>query len=337
MADLSTKYLGLSLRNPVIASAGPLSQNVDDIKALAGAGVGAVTMFSLFEEQIAREEEQQIQLEETFDEMFLEATNFFPEVPRRDAGAVSSYMRLVEDAAKAIDVPLIASLNGSSHGGWTRSAKRLEESGAAAIELNIYYVPGDLTLTGEQVEQRHLEIVTAVKAEVKIPVTVKLSPYFSSVGAMCRCLDAAGADGLVLFNRFFQPDVDLERIEVTSGVTLSRPEDARLPRTWIAVLHENVRASLAASTGVDQAEDVVKYILAGADVVGTTSALVRHGVGHAAQLIDGLEAWLDQRQLTLAQARGMLAVPKEAHAEVYERAGYVAALEKAKTTYGSLA
>ncbi|MDO5083683.1 dihydroorotate dehydrogenase-like protein [Arachnia propionica] len=336
MADLSTRYLGLELRNPVIASAGPLSQRLEDIRALADAGVGAVTMFSLFEEQVAREAERQIMLEESYEELFLEATSFFPNVPQATGDAVSSYLRLVEEAASSIDVPLIASLNGASHGGWTRSAKRIQDAGASAIELNIYYVPGDLTTTGQQVEQRHLDILGAVKREVSIPVTVKLSPYFSSVGAMCRHLDEAGADGLVLFNRFLQPDIDLERVEVTSGVTLSHPDDARLPRTWIAVLHEHLRASLAASSGVDQAGDVVKYILAGADVVGTTSALVRHGIPHATTLIDGLDQWLDGHQLTLAEARGMLAVPAEAHAAAYERAGYVSALEKAKTTYGSL-
>ena len=216
------------------------------------------------------------------------------------------------------------------------SARSLQDAGAAALELNIYYVSGDLTLGGNDVERRHLDILQAVKSEVSIPVAVKLSPYFSSVGAMCQQLDRAGADGLVLFNRFLQPDIDLERLEVVSGVTLSSPVDARLPRTWIAVLHDHVEASLAASSGVDQPEDVVKYLLAGADVVCTTSALVRYGIEHATRLIYGLEAWLDGRRLTLDQVRGMLAVPSNAPADAYERAGYVSALEKAKTTYGSL-
>jgi dihydroorotate oxidase len=336
MAELTSGYLGLELRNPVVASAGPLSQSVDDIKALADAGVGAVTMFSLFEEQLFREAERLVELEEQFADLTPEATSFFPEVPRAEADAVTKYLRLVEKGAQAIDVPLIASLNGASHGGWVHSARSLQDAGAAALELNIYYVSGDLTLGGNDVEQRHLDILQAVKSEVSIPVAVKLSPYFSSVGAMCQQLDRAGADGLVLFNRFLQPDIDLERLEVVSGVTLSSPVDARLPRTWIAVLHDHVEASLAASSGVDQPEDVVKYLLAGADVVCTTSALVRHGIEHATRLIDGLEAWLDGRRLTLDQVRGMLAVPSNAPADAYERAGYVSALEKAKTTYGSL-
>ena len=281
MAELTSGYLGLELRNPVVASAGPLSQSVDDIKALADAGVGAVTMFSLFEEQLFREAERLVELEEQFADLTPEATSFFPEVPRAEADAVTKYLRLVEKGAQAIDVPLIASLNGASHGGWVHSARSLQDAGAAALELNIYYVSGDLTLGGNDVEQRHLDILQAVKSEVSIPVAVKLSPYFSSVGAMCQQLDRAGADGLVLFNRFLQPDIDLERLEVVSGVTLSSPVDARLPRTWIAVLHDHVEASLAASSGVDQPEDVVKYLLAGADVVCTTSALVRYGIEHA--------------------------------------------------------
>ncbi len=336
MAELTSGYLGLELRNPVVASAGPLSQSVEDIKALADAGVGAVTMFSLFEEQLFREAERLVELEEQFADLTPEATSFFPEVPRAEADAVTKYLRLVERGASAIDVPLIASLNGASRGGWVHSARSLQDAGAAALELNIYYVSGDLTLGGDEVERRHLDILQAVKSEVSIPVAVKLSPYFSSVGAMCQQLDRAGADGLVLFNRFLQPDIDLERLEVVSGVTLSSPVDARLPRTWIAVLHDHVEASLAASSGVDQPEDVVKYLLAGADVVCTTSALVRHGIEHATRLIDGLEAWLDGRRLTLDQIRGMLAVPSNAPADAYERAGYVSALEKAKTTYGSL-
>ena len=336
MAELRSSYLGLELRNPVVASAGPLSQNVEDIKALADAGVGAVTMFSLFEEQLFRDAERLVELEEQFADITPEATSFFPEVPRAETDAVTSYLRLVEKGARAIDVPLIASLNGASRGGWVHSARSLQDAGAAALELNIYYVSGDLALGGDEVEQRHLDILRAVKSEVDIPVAVKLSPYFSSVGAMCQRLDRAGADGLVLFNRFLQPDIDLERLEVVSGVTLSSPVDARLPRTWIAVLHDHVEASLAASSGVDQPEDVVKYLLAGADVVCTTSALVRHGIGHATRLVEGLDAWLDGRRLTLDQTRGMLAVPSHTPADVYERAGYVAALEKAKTTYGSL-
>lgn len=337
MPDLSTTYMGLELRNPVVASAGPLSQTVDGVRELADSGVGAVVMYSLFEEQLRRESEHFTELTDAYEDRFLEAQSWFPDVPSAETTAVNQYLRLVEDSAKAIEVPLIASLNGASLGGWVTTARQLQEAGAAGIELNIYLVPGDLTVSGPDVEKRHVEILQGVKENVDIPVAVKLSPYFSSTGAMCKTLDDNGADALVLFNRFLQPDIDVDRAEISTGVTLSTPSDARLPRTWIAVLHKKVRASLAATSGVAHSDDVVKYILAGADVVMTTSALVRHGARYASTLISGLDEWLDARSTTLETARGMLAVPDDAQADVYERAGYVEALQKAKTTYGSLA
>lgn len=335
--NLETNYMGLKLRNPVVASAGPLSQTVDGIRELGDGGVGAVVVYSLFEEQLRREAERVTAEAEEYDDMFGEATSFFPSMVVEEFDPSRKYLELIEGAAKASEVPVIASLNGSSVGAWTQTAKRLEDAGASALELNIYLVPGDLTATGAQVEERHLEIVAAVKETLSIPVAVKLSPYFSSVGNMCVRLDEAGADGLVLFNRFLQPDIDIERMEVTSGISLSQPGEAKLPRTWIAILRDKVKASLAATTGVEAAEDVVKYILAGADVVMTTSALVRHGAGYAGSLVAGLESWLDAHSLTLEQARGMMAVPADVDASQYERAGYVSALEQVKSTYGSLA
>lgn len=334
--DLTTTYLGLPLRNPVVASAGPLSQTVAGIKSLADGGVGAVVLYSLFEEQLRREAEAQAELEDLYDDSYAEALSYFPSVPRSSRDASYAYLKLVEEGASAIDVPLIASLNGASLGGWTGTARRLQDAGAAGIELNIYFVPGDITMRGAAVEERHLEIVRAVKESVSIPVAVKLSPYFSSVGNMCVQLDQAGADGLVLFNRFLQPDIDIDRVTVESGVSLSHSGEARLPRTWIAVLHGRVAASLAATTGVDTPEDVIKYILAGADVVMTTSSLVRRGPAYAQTLVDGLVDWLTARELPLSQARGLLSVPKDASVDTYEREGYVSALEKAKSTYGAL-
>lgn len=332
---LATRYLGMDLRSPVVASAGPLSQTVDGIKALADTGLGAVVMYSLFEEEIRREEEHTVAMLEGFDDAHPESLSYFPDAaPHPDSGVTAKYLRLLESAAGAIDVPLVASLNGATHGGWTATARRMQDAGAAALELNVYMVPGELDLTGDAVEQRHLEILSAVKQAVTIPVAVKLGPYFSSVGNLCLRLDEAGADGLVLFNRFLQPDLDAERFQVVPGVELSSPLEARLPRTWIAVLHGKVRASLAGTSGVETAEDVVKYLLAGADVVMTTSSLVRHGVDHARTLVDGLDEWLRRKELTLDQARGMLAVPSEVSASAYERAGYVQALEKARRRYG---
>lgn len=334
--NLETNYLGLTLRNPVVASAGPLSQTADGIRELGDGGVGAVVVYSLFEEQLRREAEQLTRIETQFEDMFGEATSFFPDIPAEDAHPAHRYLKLIEDASRVSEVPVIASLNGVSVGSWIDTARQLQDAGAAAIELNIYFVPGDLRTTSAKVEQRHVEIVSAVKQSVSVPVAVKLSPYFSSTGHMCVELDRAGADGLVLFNRFLQPDIDIDRMEMVSGVTLSHPNEARLPRTWIAILRGHVRASLAATTGVETAEDVIKYILAGADVVMTTSALVRHGASYALDLVLGLEDWLTSRGLTLEQARGILAIPDAASADLYERAGYVDVLQKAKSTYGSL-
>ncbi len=332
--DLSTNYLGLQLKSPVVASAGPLSQNVDGVKALADAGVGAVVMYSLFEEQLRHEEARAEQLTEVHEESFAEAMSYFPTVPANEGGITSRYLELVEAGAKAVDVPLIASVNGATSGGWVQVARRMQDAGAAAIELNIYLVPGEVNISGAEVEARHLEILQGVKDAVSVPVAVKLSPYFSSFGHLALQLDKAGTDGLVLFNRFVQPDIDIEKLVVQPGLVLSSPFEARLPRTWIAALRGRVNASLAATTGVETSEDVVKYILAGADVVMTTSALVRHGAGYATTLVEGLETWLRRKELTLDQARGMLAVPRDIPVDAYERAGYVAALEKAKAVYG---
>lgn len=339
MTFLSTRYLGLDLDTPLVASAGPLSQTVDGIKALADAGVGAVVMYSLFEEQIRAEEARNAALELDIEDSFAEAISYFPVVPRTgtqlDAHS-ASYLRLLESAAGAVDVPLIGSLNGATTGGWIRFARRMQDAGAAALELNIYFVPGDLGVSGDEVENRHLEILVGVKDAVSIPVAVKLSPYFSSFGDLALQLDLAGADGLVMFNRPFQPEVDIENFAMVPGVELSTQFDGRLPRTWIAALHGRVKASLAGTGGVQTADDVVRYLLAGADVVMTTSALVRHGAAYAATLQQGLVDWLNRHQLTVAEARGKLAIPLDVSADDYERQGYVAALQKAKSTYGSL-
>jgi dihydroorotate dehydrogenase (fumarate) len=333
--------MGLELRNPVVASAGPLTQTLDGFKALNDAGIGAIVMYSLFEEQIRAEEARQLELEEDMSDLSAEALSFFPSVPTRlpsDGDATSrAYLRLLEQAAQAVDVPVIASLNGSTIGGWTKFAQQMESAGAAGLELNIYYVPGQADLTGEQVEQRHIDILKSVKQEVSIPVAVKLAPYFSSFGDFARRLDTAGADGLVMFNRFFQPEIDVDRMEMVPGVELSEAFDARLPRTWIASLVGKVQASLAGTSGVQTATEVVKYLLSGADIAMTTSALVRYGTGYVKDLLDGLERWMTAHEMTeVSEMRGLLAVPADANVDVYEREGYVAALQKAKQTYGSL-
>ena len=230
---------------------------------------------------------------------------------------------------------MIASLNGVTAGGWTGYAAALEKAGAAAIELNIYQPLGDPLLTGRDAEQRHVDIVTSVKAAVRVPVAVKLHPYFSSIGEMAHRLDSAGADGLVLFNRFLQPDIDPESLAVSAGVGLSHPAEARLPRAWIALLAGRVRACLAATTGVADATDVARYLLAGADAVMTASALLRHGPMYAADMLEGLAGWMSRKGFsTLADVRGLLAVPADAHESARERAGYVSALRAANIGTG---
>ena len=336
MVDLGTDYLGMRLKNPLVASAGPISQSLDGIKSLADAGVGAVVMYSLFEEQLRRKAEEQTLLAAQRKQSFAEASSFLPDLTGDAGDEIGGYLRLVEQAANTIEVPLIASLNGANPGSWVKLAREVADAGADGLELNIYFVPGNVELTGAQVEQRHLEIAAAVKAEVEIPVAVKLSPFLSSIGNMCVQFDELGVDGLVLFNRFLQPDIDIDRMAVRTGVTLSRADDARLPRTWIALLRDKVKASLAATSGVADTEDVIKYLLAGADVVMTTSALVRNGASYATRMLDGLESWLSSKGLALGRVRGLLAAPAESEGSDYERGGYVSALLQAKRTYGSL-
>jgi dihydroorotate dehydrogenase (fumarate) len=327
--ELATNYMGLGLRNPLVASPSPLSRTLEGVERLADAGVGAVVLYSLFEEQLRRQAELDALLIEAGTDSFGEALSYFPALDDGDQGP-RRYLSLLERAAGAVDVPVIGSLNGVTPGGWATYARAMQNAGAAAIELNIYYVPGDVHVSGRDVEQRHLDVLARVKDAVTVPVAVKLSSHFSSIGAMVTALDGAGADGLVLFNRFLQPDIDADSLAVIPGVGLSSAAEARLPRTWIALLRGRVRASLAATSGVEEAVDVVKYVLAGADVVMSTSALLRHGPEHAGVLLGGLTAWMDGHGFTsVSDFRGLLAVPRDTDESEYERAGYVAALRAA--------
>jgi dihydroorotate dehydrogenase (fumarate) len=337
--DLSTSYLGLTLRNPLVASASPLSNTLDGVRRLADAGVGAIVLYSLFEEQLRQEAARNARLADAGSESFAESLSYFPAVVAESGAAEEAgprqYLSLLERAATAVEIPVIGSLNGVTPGGWTSYARAMQDAGAAAIELNIYYVPGDPRISGRDVEQRHIDILRAVKAAVTVPVAVKLSPHFSSTGEIAMRLDEAGADGLVLFNRFLQPDIDPELIAVVPAVDLSSPAEARLPRTWISILHRRVSASLAATTGVERPADVVKYLLAGADVVMTASALIRHGPQYAAVLLDGLSEWMLRKGYTsVGEVRGMLAMPADADQTAYERRGYVDALQAANNAQG---
>jgi dihydroorotate dehydrogenase (fumarate) len=340
--NLATSYLGLKLRNPLVASAGPVTQTVARIERLAEAGVGAVVLPSLFEEQIEAEADRDERLAEVGIDSFGEATSYLidPDAsiwPRH-------YLDLIERAAGS-GVPVIASLNGSTPGGWTDYARAVQDAGAAAIELNIYYLPSDPPrvaartspspfLSGRDAEQRYVDILSTVKAVVNIPVAVKLNPYFSSFGEMAVRLDQAGADGLVLFNRFMQTDINPETLTVSTGFKLSSPAEATLARSWIARLRGQVTASLAASTGVETADDVAAYLLAGADVVMTTSALLRHGAGHVAVLLGGLTAWMERKRFgSTGEIRGMLAPTASTTQPDYGRRGYLSALEQATRAY----
>jgi len=325
--DLTTRYLGLTLRNPLIAGAGPVNAELDNIRRLEDLGAGAVVLPSIFEEQVAHEQQVIEQLIATGIDSYGEALTYFP---AQAAYAVnpSGYLDLLRRAVAAVDIPVIASLNGVTDHGWVDFARQLQDAGANAIELNVYFIPSDLDLSGHAVEQRYLDILKAVKKAVTIPVAVKISPYFSAVGHMARQLAHAGADGLVLFNRFYQPDIDLARLAMVSDLELSTRYEMRLPLLWVGLLFGRIKTSLAASTGVDGVDEVVKYLLAGADVVMTTSSLLRHGVGHMRELRDGLERWLEARSLdSLASIRGRMSHRNVTEQIAFERANYIKTLQ----------
>lgn len=322
--DLSTEYLGLPLAHPVVPSASPLTGDLDHLHQLAEAGAPAVVLPSLFEEQIEHEAMAIHAAVEYGAESYAEAaTGYFPELDDYNTGP-TDYLGLVHGAKRELAIPIIASLNGTTTGGWTRYARILEEAGIDALELNIYFVAADLTWSPDTVERRYLDLVNAVREAVRVPLAVKIGPYFSSLGNMARRLTDAGADALVLFNRFYQPDIDLEELEVTPNLVLSTPNELRLVLRWIAILHGRVRADLAASTGVHTAEEAIKLILAGADVTMMASALLRQGPSQLTAVRDGLAAWLDRSGYeSIAQARGSLSQRKAADPSAYERSSYM--------------
>lgn len=331
--DLKTKYLGMELKHPVVASAGPLSTSLDGIKRLEDAGASAVVLFSLFEEQIRYENESFDYLMEQGTERFAESLSYFPEVEEYHVGP-DTYLDLIRRASEACDVPIIGSLNGITDHGWTEYAREIQDAGAAALELNVYYIPADLTITGREVEERYLQVVRKVKGAVTIPVAVKLSPFFSSMGEMAKRFVEAGADGLVLFNRFYQPDFDLDDLEVAPNLELSSPSEIRLPLLWIAVLYGRLNASLAATRGVQTGQEVVKYLMAGADVAMTTSALLRNGAGYLKTLVDELDAWMERRDYqSVEQMKGSMSQQKVADPSAFERANYIKVLESYKSPY----
>lgn len=332
MADLRTTYLGLDLAHPIVASASPLASTLDGVRSLEDGGAAAIVLPSLFEQQIRWENEALDALSALGADSVGEVQSYFP-VPTGFVVGPDAYLDLVRSAKAAVGVPVIASLNAVTPEGWTGYARAIAQAGADALELNVFYIPADLAATGRDVEQGYEDIVRMVCEALPLPVAVKLSPFFSATGEMAQRLIGAGASGLVLFNRFYQPDFDLARLEVTPTLELSSPGEIRLPLLWIAVLHGRLPASLAASTGVRTADEVVKYVLAGADVVMTTSALLHHGPAHARTLVDGLSAWLDRKGLSsVAQVRGSMSQRHVADPTAFERANYIRVLQSWKAT-----
>ncbi|SOC07759.1 dihydroorotate dehydrogenase-like protein [Rhodobacter maris] len=325
--ELRTRYLGLELQSPLVASASPLNAKLDVLKELADQGAGAVVLPSVFEEQIWHEQRILDQLVEHGSESFGEALSYFP-TQAAFAFESSNHLALVEKAAATLPIPVIASINGTTDSGWTDLAHDLAEAGAAAIELNVYFLPTDPEVSGSDVERRTLDVVRAVRDTVEIPLAVKIGPYFSAPAHMARRIVAAGADGVVLFNRFYQPDIDPVGLTVTPSLELSRRYEMRLPLLWIGVLSGRIAGSIAATTGVETSEDVVRYLLAGADVVMTTSALLRHGPAHMGVLRRGLEDWLAVRGLAGPGAiRGQLGHGAIADGDGYERANYIKVMQ----------
>ncbi len=328
--DLSTTYLGMKLKNPIVPSASPMSHTLDSMKRLEDAGAAAIVMYSLFEEQIAHEAAELNHYLTYGSESFAEALTYFPEAQEYNLGP-DEYVNHIRKAKESLKIPVIGSLNGISAGGWVKYAKKIEEAGADAVELNVYYIPTDSKLTAEDVEDRYLEVLNAVKTTVKIPVAMKLSPFFSSMANMAQRLDQAGAAGLVLFNRFYQPDIDLETLEIKPSVILSTPQAMRLPMRWIAILCGKVKASLAATSGIHTAEDVLKMLMAGADVTMMASSLLKHGPQRITEILTQLDQWmLEHEYISVAQMKGSMSQKSVADPSAYERANYMKVLQAYK-------
>jgi dihydroorotate dehydrogenase (fumarate) len=325
--SLTTNYLGLVLRNPIVASSSPLSHNVDSIRRLEDAGASAVVMYSLFEEQITFESNYVDHYLRSGTNSFAESLSFFPEMDQYNVWP-DEYLNLIRRAKESVDIPIIGSLNGVSGGGWINYAALIEDAGADALELNVYYVPTNLDLAGQEVENIYLEMLRCVKQSVKIPLAMKLSPYFSSPGNIAKRLVDEGADGLVLFNRFYQPDLDLETLEVEPRLVLSNSNELRLPLRWVAILYGRLAADLAITTGVHTSEDVLKGLMAGAKVTMMASELLQNGVRRIKEILNEIETWMDKREYaSVAQMIGSMSQQHCAQPAAFERANYMKVLD----------
>jgi len=327
MIDLTTTYLGLKLPSPLVVSASPLSRDIDGICRLEDAGASAVVLYSLFEEQLQQEEVDLHYHLSNGTESFAESLTYFPQPTEFHVGP-EGYLNHIRKAKSSVGMPVIASLNGTTLGGWTKFAAEVERAGADAIECNIYFIPTDPNLSSADVEKTYVDIVSAVKSTVRIPVAVKLSPFFSNFTNMAHRLDDAGADALVLFNRFYQPDIDLEELEIRPNVLLSSQQSLRLPLTWIGILYGRLKASLAATSGVHTAEDVVKLLMVGANVTMLCSSLMRHGINHLRHVERELREWMEEHEYdSVQQMQGSMSQIKCPDPAAFERAQYMRAVK----------
>jgi dihydroorotate dehydrogenase (fumarate) len=324
--DLSTRYLGLNLRSPLVPSASPLSDEIDAIKKMEDAGAGAVVLHSLFEEQLTLEQES-LQHHLAFGtNSFPEALTFFP-MPHEFRSGPDEYLNHISKAKESVRIPIIASLNGSSIGGWIEHAKKIQQAGADALELNVYSIPTDMNRGCVEVEQVYLDILQAVKAVVSIPVALKISPFFSNLANMAKKLDEGGVNGLVLFNRFYQPDIDLDTLEIKPNVNLSTPHSLRLPMRWIAILYGKIKANLAATSGIHTAEDVIKMLMVGADVAMMCSVLLQKGIGQIRKIETELCEWMEEHDYQdLRQMQGSMSQKYCSDPTAFERAQYMKAI-----------
>lgn len=325
--NLSTKYMGLSLKSPLVVSASPLSEKLDNIKKMEDAGAGAVVLFSLFEEQIRQEQATWDYLTGAGSDSFAESLSYLP--PMKDFRiGIDRYLELIRRAKEAVDIPIIGSLNGITAGGWVDYAKAYQDAGADGIELNVFFVPADINMSGTDMEHRYLNVLKMVKERVDIPVALKLNPYFSAFGHSAKLFAENGADALVLFNRFYEPDFNIDTLEIVNSLELSSPNEIRLPLLWLGILYGKINTSLAATTGVQGSSEVIKYLLAGADVAMVASCLFKYGIRYLYQILAELETWMQARDFnSIAEMKGVLSQMQVADPMAYERANYIKALK----------
>ncbi len=325
--DLTTKYLGLTLTNPIVPSASPMSRTLGSIRLMEDYGAGAIVMYSIFEEQIRHETKELYHHLTHNAESYAEATSYFPEPQEYHTGP-DEYLEHIRRAKETVSIPIIGSINGMTDGGWIEYAKKIQQAGADALELNIYHIPTDPLLTGSDVEQTYIDIVKDVRNQVTIPVAVKLSPFFTSLSNVAINLDKLGVNGLVLFNRFYQPDINLDQLAVEPGVVLSTSDSLRMPLRWVAILYGKIKADIAATTGIHNAEDVIKMIMAGANVTMMCSALLRHGPKKIREVLDGVRRWMiDHEYESLDIMRGSISHKNVSDPSAFERANYMKALQ----------